>query len=213
MESARGINANLKQKPLYILSVATNLITPHWKRYCTYSILNMPLFSHKSSASQEKQKHFSSHKSGVSPPKLDRARSIAATVYNPEAFLEEAKGALRDIQTIRSVTRPPPQNAGMMSSMALHGGGYTREELAMIEILKTTAERIDVAKGYATHCIADGKKKGTEAENDAVRECAQDWDKLRRVWEDYKKKQGEKWAHRCIEQLGDLSAKALGIWA
>ncbi|KAJ4493188.1 hypothetical protein C8R41DRAFT_919652 [Lentinula lateritia] len=176
----------------------------------------MTLFGHKSSKSREKQEHFSSSNktsNGVSSPNLDRARSIAATVYNPQAFIEEAKGALRDIQTIRSVTRPAPGNAAMMSMMALHGGGYTEEELSMIEILKTTAEHIEVARGYATHCIADGKTRGTEAENDAVRDCAKDWDRLRKVWEEYKKKQGGKWAHRCIEQLGELSAQALGIWA
>lgn len=147
------------------------------------------------------------------PPDLDRQRALAACLGNPRRFLEEATKARYDYDTIRSLARPPAPHAGVSTLMALHGGAWTREEIALEEALQKLKLDLDTGIGSAKECLASGEEKGHPGMDDLIRDTARDWREMVMAWEGYRGKKDKVWRGRVMDQVGGLVGNALGIVA
>lgn len=151
------------------------------------------------------------HKEVRRPPVLDRARLLAQTIGHPRNFIQEAVDAQYDVETISRACRPAPAHAGQMLNVALHGGSYTREELAMIDALHNMREHLDMGIGQARQCLNDRQEHSNPGMDDEIRDCARQWEHLKRCWLAYKGTQSATWRGRVMDHIGQLAGGALGI--
>jgi hypothetical protein len=76
------------------------------------------------------------------PPNLDRQRLLAATVGNPRRFWEEANAARYDLETIQMCARTVQQDVGTSTLIALKGGHWTKEEIALQKAIPSVARTL-----------------------------------------------------------------------
>jgi hypothetical protein len=161
---------------------------------------------------------FSSHKPNANGPKskrnvpnLDRQRNLAQCVGNPRLFWQEAVAARYDVDTLALIARPAPAHAGVMTLEALHGGQWTKEELAFNKAITEAREDLDVAIGSAKErCDTDGGRSNPGMD-DWIRSSAREYQNLVKAWSGFARTKDKVWAGRVTDQIGQLAGGALGL--
>ena len=162
---------------------------------------------------------FSSHKdkptvSGAkqkrNAPNLDRQRALAQSVGNPRVYWQEAAAARYDVDTLAMIARPVPAHAGMMTLEALHGGGWTKEELAFSKAIASARDSLDSGIGMAKECVDHDGGKSNPGMDDAIRDSANAYQKLVQAWRAFARTKDKTWAGRVTDQVGQLAGTALG---
>ncbi|KAI5450399.1 hypothetical protein NCC49_003181 [Naganishia albida] len=145
------------------------------------------------------------------PPNIDRQRLLASTVGNPSRFWEEALAARYDLETIQMCARPVQRDIGTSTLIALKGGHWTKEEIALQNAISQSRMDLDAGIGTAKECLDNGQVRGHPGLDDQIRDTAVRWRNLIKAWEEYRGKQNKTWASRIIPQVGDGAAKVLGL--
>jgi hypothetical protein len=144
-------------------------------------------------------------------PNLDRQRALAQSVGNPRAFWQEAAAARYDVDTLALIARPVPAHAGVMTLEALHGGEWTKEELAFSKAIKSAKENLDSGIGMAQECCVHEGGRSNPGMDDAIRDTANAYQKLVQAWRAFYRTKDKTWAGRVADQVGDLAGTALGL--
>lgn len=145
------------------------------------------------------------------PPNLDRQRLLALAVGKPRIYLKEAIAAWYDLDTIRLLARPPAPHAGMSLLMALHGGRWTKEEIALEKALQTAKLDLATSIGQSRECLANGEENGHRGLDDLMRDTATSYRRLLLAWEDYVGTKKRDWNEKAGLQIGIVAARALGV--
>jgi len=159
-------------------------------------------------------KHATGHsgpKQKRNTPDLDRQRALAQCVGNPRQFWQEAAAARYDIDTLAMVARPTPANAGVITLEALHGGGWTKQELAFNKAIASARETLDIGIGSAKECCDTDEGKSNPGMDDWIRQSAREYQGLVRAWTDFSRTKDKVWAGRMVDQIGQLAGGALGL--
>jgi hypothetical protein len=159
-------------------------------------------------------KHATGH-SGPKPkrnaPDLNRQRALAQSVGDPRRFWQEAAAARYDVDTMAMIARPVPPNAGVITLEALHGGGWTKEELAFNKAIASARETLDIGIGSAKECCDNDGGKSNPGMDDWIRQSAREYQGLVRAWSDFSRTKDKAWAGRVADQIGQLAGTALGL--
>jgi hypothetical protein len=150
-------------------------------------------------------------KGNRNPPNLDRQRLLASTVGNPRRFWEEAVAARYDLDTIQMCARPVNHDIGTSMMMSMHGGGWTKEEIALQKAIEQSRSDLDAAIGAAKECIDNGETRGHPGLDDQIRDTAAHWRSLINAWKVYSQGKDRAWGIRVAEQVGDMAGKVLGV--
>lgn len=144
-------------------------------------------------------------------PDLDRQRALAQAVGNPRVYWQEAAPARYDVDTLAMIARPVPANAGIITLEALHGGAWTKEELAFSKAISKARQDLDHGMGMAKQCIDTAGGKSDPGMDDAIRDSAQSYQDLVKAWRAFSRTKDKTWAGRMYEQIGPLAGTALGL--
>ena len=156
--------------------------------------------------------HYERHPSdGRKAPNLDRQRLLAATIGNPRKFWEEALAARYDLDTIQMCARPVQQDVGTSTLIALKGGHWTKEEIALQNAISQCRRDLDAGIGSAKECLDQGQVSGHAGLNDQIRDASIHWRELIKAWQAYRTRQGRTWVSRVLPQIGDAAGKVLGL--
>ena len=115
------------------------------------------------------------HPGRRTPPNLDRQRLLAATVGNPRRFWEEALAARYDLETIQMCARPVQQDVGTSTLIALKGGHWTREEIALQNAISQCRSDLDAGIGAAKECLDNRQFRGNPGLDDQIRDTSIHW--------------------------------------
>jgi hypothetical protein len=107
--------------------------------------------------------------------------------------------------------RPVQQDIGTSTLIALKGGYWRKEEIALQNAISQSRMDLDAGIGSAKECLANGEFRGHPGLDDLIRDTAIHWRNLIRAWEAYRRTQNKTWAARVIPQVGGAAGKVLGL--